>query len=227
MADNYVIAFDLLETLLDLSALDDAFREHFGGSQLRQEWFTEVQNLMFAITAANRYESFADISAAALRVIEERHRQKLSWGKRKDILQQMRQLPPFPDVEPALRRMHGVGLRLVVLTNSARKAAYQTLEAAGINIFFEDVFSAEDAGRLKPAAEPYLMAAKKCKVKARNLLLVAAHSWDITGAKSAGCAACFVQRPGKVLAEVVPRPDLVVPDLHELANQVLRARHAA
>src|SRR5438552_1824716 len=74
MADNYVIAFDLLETLLDVSALDDAFREHFGGSQLRQEWFTEVQNLVFAITAANRYESFSDISAAALKVIEERNR---------------------------------------------------------------------------------------------------------------------------------------------------------
>ena len=123
--------------------------------------------------------------------------------------------------------MRGAGFRLIVLANSARKAAHQTLERAGINTFFEDVFSAEGARRLKPAAEPYLMVVKKCKVKSRNLLMVAAHSWDITGAKSAGCAACFVQRPGKVLAEVVPRPDLVVPDLHELANQVLRARHAA
>jgi 2-haloacid dehalogenase len=227
MADNYVIAFDMLETLLDLSALDDAFREHFGGSRVRYEWFAEVQNLMLAFAAADRYESVSDIGEAALKVVEERHRQKLSWWNRKEILQRFRQVPAFPDAAPALQRLHSAKIRLVVLTNTARKAAQHAIESAGLNTFFEDVISAEDAGRLKPAADPYLLAAKKCKVKPRNLLLVAAHTWDITGAKSAGCAACFVQRPGKVLAEVAPKPDLVVPDLQELASQILRARRVA
>ena len=227
MKDSYVISFDLVETLVDLSALDDAFREHFGGSRLRQEWFAEVQNLACALAAAGRYEGFADICEAALKVIEERHQQKLSWWTRKGLLQGLAQLPAFADVQPALQRIRSAGFRPVVLTNSARKNAEQILKSAGINDLFEDVLSAEDAGRLKPAAEPYLMAAKRCKVKPRNLLLVAAHSWDIAGAKSAGCSACFVRRPGKVLAEVAPKPDLIVPDFHELANQLLRARRAA
>ena len=52
MADQLVIAFDLVGTLLDLSAMDDKFRAEFGGSRVRQEWFAEVQKLMFSITAA-------------------------------------------------------------------------------------------------------------------------------------------------------------------------------
>src|SRR5919109_4917171 len=155
MADNYVIAFDMLETLLDLSALDDAFREHFGGSRVRYEWFAEVHNLMLAFAAADRYESVSDIGEAALKFVEERHRQKLSWWNRKEILQRFRQVPAFPDAAPALQRLHSAKIRLVVLTNTARKAAQHAIESAGLNNFFLDVIFAGDGGGRKTTPPPY------------------------------------------------------------------------
>lgn len=227
MPNEIVIAFDLVGTLLDLSALDPTFRAEFGDSRVRQEWFAEVQKLMFSITAAGGYESFPDIAEAALKVIEQRHQNELSPARRKQILQSLRQLPAFPDVKPALQRLQAGGFRLVVLTNSGERDAKQAMESASLTSFFEDLLSAESVKRLKPAPELYRMATKECHVKAKDLLLVAGHSWDIAGAKRAGCRTCFVQRPEQVLDSLTPKPDLVVSDLEQLANRLVETKKAA
>jgi 2-haloacid dehalogenase len=217
MADRPVIAFDLMGTLLDLSALDSIFRVEFGGSRVRREWFSEALQLAFSITAAGEYESFAHISEIALKVVEQRHGHAPSKSRRKKVFDAMRNLPPFPDVAPGLLRLSARGFRMCVLTNSGEKAARQALESAGLTRFFETVFSAERVKALKPAPEPYEFAAKKMKVKRRNLLLVAAHAWDVRGAASAGCQTCFVRRPEQVLDELTPKPDFIVSYLLELA----------
>ncbi len=42
-----VIAFDLNETLLDLSALDPVFEELFGDASLRAVWFAQMLEVAF------------------------------------------------------------------------------------------------------------------------------------------------------------------------------------
>lgn len=218
MAQQLVIAFDLMGTLLDLSALDEQFRAEFADNRARQEWFSEVLKLALAITARGSYESFSDITEAALKVIEERHQHQLSGSERKTILESLRELPAFADVKPGLERLKSRGFSLIVLTNSREKAAKAAIKSAGLAGFFDDVLSAEDVKRLKPAPEPYRMAAKKAGVKLRNLLLVAAHAWDVAGAVHAGCRAAFVRRPEQVLDELTPKPDFSTGDLIELAE---------
>ena len=46
--------------------------------------------------------------------------------------------------------------------------------------------------------------------------MVAAHAWDLAGAKHVGLQTAFVVRPGKTLYPNVARPDYVVNDLLEL-----------
>ncbi len=218
MAAPSVIVFDLMGTLLNLSGLDDAFHSEFGDSQLRREWFSEVLKLALAITAAGGYESFSNIAEAALKVIEERHQHKLSGIQRKKLLQLLNTVPAFPDVAPGLQRLQSSGSRLIVLTNWGQKTAKQAIKSAGLSHFFEKILSVEDVKRLKPAPEPYRMAARKCGVRTGKLLLVAAHSWDLAGATRAACRACFIRRPGQVLDELTPKPDFIVSDLTELAG---------
>jgi len=67
------------------------------------------------------------------------------------------------------------------------------------------------------------MAAKETKHELHELLLVAAHSWDVAGAQHAGCRAAFVSRPEQVLDELTPKPDYVVSDLVELARDLERS----
>ena len=222
-----VIAFDLVGTLLDLSALDTIFQSEFGDVHIRKEWFVELLKIAFAITASGRYEGFSDIAQAALKIVEERHRKHLRSAQRRTIVRSLPQLPPVADVKPGLEALRSEGRRLAVLTNSALKAAKQAVESAGLTQFFDGIYSAESVKRLKPAPEPYLMLAKEFAVKTRDIFLVAAHSWDITGAANAGCRTCFLRRPEQVLDELTPKPDLVVSDLREIAQHLTKKRKAA
>jgi len=97
------------------------------------------------------------------------------------------------------------------------------LTNAGLRDLFEAALSADDAGRLKPAPEPYRMAAEALGVEMGQIRLVAAHSWDVAGAMRAGCVAAFVARPGKVLDPLFQRPDIVGSDLNEVADAILVA----
>src|SRR3954462_15757251 len=215
-----VLVFDLVGTLLDLSALDQLFDAEFGSSRIRSEWFQEALKIAFAMTAADSYQPFADITKAALKVIEARYRRNLSWIQRRRILSSMRELPAFEDVKPALHRLAKDGHRMAVLTNSSQGMANAVLKRAGILPYFEQVFSADNTKRLKPANAPYMYAAKHLKTKPKKVTMIAAHSWDIFGAHSAGMQTCFVGRPEQSLNELTPKPDLVVSDMMEMADRL-------
>jgi Haloacid dehalogenase-like hydrolase len=82
-------------------------------------------------------------------------------------------------VADALQRLRDAGLRLASLTNSTEQVARAQLEHAGLLDSFELVLSADTVHRLKPAPEPYLMAAERLGVAIGEIRLVAAHAWDI------------------------------------------------
>ena len=86
---------------------------------------------------------------------------------------------------------------------------------------------ADSVRRLKPAPEPYGMAAREFGVEIGAIRLVAAHAWDVAGALRAGGAAAFVARPGMVLDPLVPEPDIVGADLGEVAERILETELSA
>ena len=217
-----ILVFDVNETLLDLSALDPVFEQSFGSPGVRTEWFQEVLKLAFVTTITGTYSDFSAIGGAALEIVKTRHRRPLTQEQRQQILQTMRRLPAHADVNDGLARLRRAGLRLVALTNSTLEAAGTQLTSAGIHQYFESVFSADSAHRLKPAREPYLMVEGELGVAPDSLLMVAAHSWDLAGAMSVGWKAAFIARPGQVLDALTPKPDFVAPDLCVLAHQILQ-----
>ena len=137
------------------------------------------------------------------------------------VAAQRGQLPAHPVLAGALQRLRDAGLRLASLTNSTEQVARAQLEHAGLIDRFELVLSADTVQRLKPAPEPYLMAAERLGVPVGEVRLIAAHAWDIAGATQAGCATAFVARPGKVLDPLVERPEIVGANLTEVAEAIL------
>ena len=97
------------------------------------------------------------------------------------------------------------------------------MQNAGLIDLFEHVLSADDVKRLKPAAEPYRMAAARFGVPINEVRLVAAHAWDVAGAISEGCKAAFVARPSMVLDPLHAQPDIVGGDLREVATKIIAA----
>jgi len=216
-----VCVFDVNETLLDLTALDPAFERAFGRPGVRREWFGQFLQSAFVSTITDTYTDFGTIGRAALEMIARRNGVELSFDEQNAILGTMRTLPPHPEVPAALERLRTAGLRLAALTNSTEAVATAQLTHAGLAPLFERILSADAARRLKPAREPYEMAAGELGTDVEGLRLIAAHAWDITGALRAGAAAAFVARPGMVLDPLAPVPDIVGADLSEVADRIL------
>ena len=216
-----VCVFDVNETLLDLAALDGEFQRLFGDPGLRVSWFGQLLQSAMVATITGRYTDFGAVGRAALEMTAARLDVELSDDDRDSVVGGMTRLPAHPEVPGALRRLGEGGLRLAALTNSTERVATAQLEHAGIIGSFEAVLSADAVRRLKPAPEPYRMAAGRLGVDPSEVLLVAAHAWDVAGALAAGCQAAFVARPGKVLDPLADPPELVVADLDELADRLL------
>lgn len=216
-----VIAFDVNETLLDLRALDAAFDELLGSTALRGQWFAQMLQLSFVGGLTGEYVDFSTAQHAALLMLAERHDRSITADHATEIVDRMSSLPPHPEVAGALRTLRETALKTVALTNSVASVAEAQLINAGIGDYFDDVISADTVKRLKPAPEPYLAVAKAFDVDVSEVRLVAAHSWDVSGALAAGCKAAFVARPGMVLSPIGRQPDIVGTDIAEVVHQIV------
>ena len=216
-----VQVFDVNETLLDLAGLDPHFERVFGDAGTRRGWFMQMIQSALVATVTGAYSTFGQIAMAALAMTAEQAGVELRDQDREAIAGQLQRLPAHPEVPRELERLRQAGFRLAALTNSTEEVARAQLENADIIALFEQVLSADTVRRLKPAPEPYLMAAERLGVPVSEVRLVAAHAWDIAGAARAGCATAFVARPGKVLDPLVERPDVVGANLTEVAEGIL------
>ena len=216
-----VLAFDVNETLLDLSALDAPFTAAFGDAVLRPQWFALMLQVAFASGLTGSYVDFTTAQRSALAMLAKRQRVTLSREQADRIVDGMRTLPPHPEVPEALQRLTA-RFRLVALTNSPNEVAEAQLRNCGLRELLEAVFSADEVRMLKPAPQPYRMVAERTGVPIGEVRLVAAHGWDIAGALAAGCRAAFVARPGAILYPHGPQPDISAPDLAGVADALLR-----
>jgi 2-haloacid dehalogenase len=216
-----VPVFDVNETLLDLGAMGPHFERVFGDAGVRVGWFEQMIQSALVATVTGSYRRFGDHAMAALEMIAERAGVGLGDGDREAVADQLRRLPAHPEVVGALGRLKEAGFRLAALTNSTEEVARAQLEHAGLLDRFDLVLSADMVRRLKPAPEPYRMAAERLGVAVGEVRLVAAHAWDVAGAAGAGCATAFVARPGKVLDPLAERPGIVGADLGEVAEAIL------
>jgi 2-haloacid dehalogenase len=171
-----VPVFDVNETLLDLAGLDPHFERIFGDPGVRVAWFTQMLQSALVATVTGAYHPFGAHAMAALVMTADQAGVPLADDNKEAVAAQMRQLPAHPEVDGALRRLRDAGLRLAALTNSTEEVARAQLEHAGLIDKFELVLSADTVGRLKPAPEPYRMAAERLGVAVDQVRLVAAHA---------------------------------------------------
>jgi 2-haloacid dehalogenase len=218
-----LIAFDVNETLLDMSALDPVFEDLFGDPSARAQWFAQMLQVAFVGAITDRYVDFTSAQRAALDMLAQRRGTALPEGAAARVTAAMRALPAHPEVADALTRLRAGGHRLAALSNSPQEVGQAQLEHAGLVDCFDAILSADTVRALKPRREPYELVARTFSVPLEEVTLVAAHAWDIAGALAAGCRAAFVARPGMPRNPADPAPDFVGADLGEIADQMLAA----
>jgi 2-haloacid dehalogenase len=223
-----VCVFDVEETLLDLGGLDGQLARSFAdAAAVRRRWFQQTVQSACVGIITNRYADYSHLIEAALEVVAAEEDVTLNRADRHELLGQLRGLAPHADVDGALERLRAAGMRLAVLTNATPALAEAQLTHAGLRDRFEQILSSDLVQRLKPAPEPYHLAAERLKVPIDQVRVVSAHAWDVAGALHAGCAAAFVFRPGLPFDPLVAQPDVVGEGLTDVVERLIEAERVA
>ena len=128
-------------------------------------------------------------------------------------------LSPFEDVIEGLRRLGG-RYRLVALSNGDRWLL-DHLITNRIGVAFDNTISVDEAGAFKPHPSVYRTAARLLNAEPSELMMVAAHSFDVMGARACGYRGAYVDRYNLPFEDTPYRPDLVVRDFTELASRLI------
>ncbi|WP_226366983.1 haloacid dehalogenase type II [Pseudonocardia sp. ICBG162] len=119
---------------------------------------------------------------------------ELGDAAREELVAAWHHLPPWPDSAETIERLR-TRFRVVALSNGGFALLVALVKAAGLR--FDAILSAELARAYKPAPGPYRTAAELMDVSPHQVLMVAAHGWDIDGARAAGLRTAFLARPGE------------------------------
>ncbi|MCF6734753.1 HAD-IA family hydrolase [Blastococcus sp. KM273129] len=203
-----VVAFDVNETLLDLAPVRATLVELGEPAPLLGTVFARTLLTGFAAAAVGSWCRFRDAFDAALA-----QETGLSAGQRASVADAFGELSPHPDVEPALRRLTEAGIRVVTLSHGSPGVAEAGLERGGITPLVERTMTSETIRAWKPAREVYLWAAGLCDVPPDRMALVAAHGWDVLGARRAGLTGAWFPRGERVFPAVYGEPDVTGADL--------------
>ena len=173
----------------------------------------KIQNIDFVRTSIFITEDIIPLRDKSLETIAITYK-----NAKESIVTPLRSLPAHTDVLPGLKKLSESGFGIVSLTNSSAKGVETQFKNAGLTKYFDNRYTIETIQKYKPHLDTYAMVIKDLGLKPEEVLMVAAHAWDLAGAKKAGLQTAFIKRPGKVLYPNVEKPDYVVKDLTELVK---------
>jgi 2-haloacid dehalogenase len=198
-AESPWVVFDLNGTLLDPAAI---------GPEALDEAILSAMTL----NHVGEYRPFSELLRAAL------VRRNADDAER--LMEAAARMPPFPEAAEALDLLAGAGLRLAVLTNSATAAAERGLRGAGLRERFAHVIGTDQVGAFKPDARVYRHGLAALGAEPGEATMVAAHWWDLRGARAVGMRIAWVGRGEGSLSGLLPDPDAAAPDLLAVARQL-------
>ncbi|MGV0109307.1 haloacid dehalogenase type II [Arthrobacter sp. CP30] len=214
-----LVLFDVNGTLSDMGRMTQHVEEIGAPPQLAGLWFATVLRDGFALTAAGENPAFRAVAEGALRVVlADQVLNRDVDDAVAHILTAMQQLPVHPDVVEGIRGLEEAGLELATLTNGAAATASNLLGRAGVRDAFSAVLSVEDGPGWKPAAGAYTHALAALGRRADEVVLVAAHPWDIDGASRAGLRTAWLNRDAAHYPSAMVPPDHEVTQLADLLS---------
>jgi 2-haloacid dehalogenase len=132
-----------------------------------------------------------------------------------------RTLPPWPDSPPGLGRLKR---RYTICTLSNGDVALLSAMAKAGALPWDLIFGAQIFQHYKPDPETYLGACALLKLAPEEVMMVAAHSFDLKAARALGLKTAFIARPLEFGDGRTPDPggdwDLVCASLEDLAGRL-------
>ena len=203
-----VVAFDVVGTLFSLEPLSVRLKGAGFPDTALAEWFSRFLHTAVALDIADVYAPFREVAVGTLEVMATERELASPKSVAEKIVQATSELPAHPDARPAFQGLREAGIRIIALTNGSAQTTQHLLKQAGLEGFVERTVSIDEVRHWKPRAEVYLHAASVAGVPPEHMCLVAAHAWDILGARHAGLLTGWIARKEKKFHSAMGIPDL-------------------
>ena len=137
----------------------------------------------------------------------------------REFMQVYMDLRPYPDAIEGLNALAS-RYRLVALSNG-EQWYLERLLANNVPVEFDAIISVDQVGAFKPSPGIYRKAIQRLKCEPGEIMMVAAHAFDILGAQACGFRGAYVNRYGLPTEDSEYQPDIVVDNFVELAERLL------
>jgi 2-haloacid dehalogenase len=226
------IVFDTVGTLVDtygsITANGARFTKARGIDvdwvQLLDLWRAEWRKLLDQVVAGTSPWRSTDL---VYREALDKALASYDWGVRLDANDRDQlnalwwEIDPWPDTRPGLERLRK-RYTLSTLSNGSMASVVNIVKHGRLP--FDCILTAELVRSAKPDPKVYELATRSLSLRPDQILLVAAHKYDLAAAKKLGFSVAFLPRPlelgprGKV--DVAPEDyfDLMRPDLVRIAE---------
>ncbi|WP_034920005.1 haloacid dehalogenase type II [Gillisia sp. CAL575] len=216
-----LLIFDVNETLLNMEPLQNSINDALKDDRAFDIWFPTLLQYSLVETITKNYRDFSEIAEATLKMTAHQLDVSLTEAQIKSVLSPITKLSAYPEVSNTLEGLKEKGFKLVALSNGKPQVVDEQLKYAEIHHLFDKVLSIEEVKNYKPHVSTYHCAYSLMNVLPEDTMLIAAHGWDIAGAKRAGIQAAFIARPGKSLYPLAIEPEIIGSNLKEIAETLI------
>jgi 2-haloacid dehalogenase len=220
MFDQYGTVVDMQGGLVEFATPYLTAKGWTGNPNAFVTWWrrTHFENSMIDALLEREHTPYREIGHRAVAHVLERAGIAHTMDEVRMLVAAIERLKPFPEVPAALARLQ-TRYQLVVLSNGDP----DMLEAAKVHhgVPFDRVISVAEANAFKPHRATYTKAAELMGVRLDQVLFVANHAFDCIGAKSAGMRTAFIDRRQRPFGTTPHQPDLLVPSMTHLADQMV------
>lgn len=212
-----VIAFDAFP-IFDPRPVQGVVLETFPdkGQEFNRIWRSKLFEYQWLRALGGHYKNFLEITEESLNFSARELDLELDDDTRKKLLLPFSQLTAWPDTVDAAKMLKTKGYKIVFLSNMTPEMLEAGISTAGLEGFFDHVFSTDTKRTFKPSPQAYQILIDELDVSREEVLFVAFAGWDAAGAKWFGFPTFWMNRAGAAQEELGSVPDGTGKDMKAL-----------
>ena len=209
--------FDAYGTLFDVHSAARKHQDRANGHYrlLSNIWRAKQLEYSWVLTLCDEYEDFWELTERALDFAMHSVG-LLDKSLRADLLETYWTLDCYPEVPRVLAALKERGTKVAILSNGTSDMLNAAVRKAELEFLIDDVFSAEQLRRFKPAPEVYDLAVSAYQLYPDAVSFQSSNRWDIAGAANFGFRTVWINRHQTPNEYEGMGPNLILPTLDGL-----------
>ena len=218
------VLFDAYGTLFDVYSVALLAEQLFPGfgERLSVLWrdkqidYTRLTSM--SSPNGEHYRPFWELTRAGLRFAALRLGLTLDVAAEDRLMNQYRQLSPFPENREVLVELKARGIPAGILSNGDPEMLGAAVASAGFSDLLAHVISVHPLRKFKTDPATYALGAQAMNLPAKDILFVSSNCWDAIGATWYGYTTLWVNRFNLPLEQLDTAPTRIGTSLRDVLN---------